>query len=118
MHIIIIVIPNLQKQMCIKTVAKIGLLLKIRQSKSFVIKHSDILITDDSSYSMLLPVPPLQQLEKYMSAVIFPLFHLNVSLQSGTVGDLSKNNDIYNSSLEELHSFFTQQESLSFKWLE
>lgn len=37
MHIIIIVIPNLQKQMCIKTVAKIGLLLKIRQSKSFVI---------------------------------------------------------------------------------
>lgn len=45
MHIIIIVIPNLQKQMCIKTVAKIVLLLKIRQSKSFVIKHSDILIT-------------------------------------------------------------------------
>lgn len=35
MHIIIIVISNLQTQMCIKTVAKIGLLLKIRQSKSF-----------------------------------------------------------------------------------
>lgn len=79
MHIIIIVIPNLQKQMCIKTVAKIGLLLKIRQSKSFVIKHSDILITDNSSYSMLLPVSPLQQLEKYMSAVILPLFHLKVA---------------------------------------
>lgn len=78
-HIIIIVIPNLQKQMCIKTVAKIGLLLKIRQSKSSVIKHSDILITDNSSYSMLLPVPPLQQLEKYMSAVIFPLFQLKVA---------------------------------------
>lgn len=114
MHITIIVIPNLQKQMCIKTVAKIGLLLKIRQSKSFVIKHSDILITGDSSYSMLLPVPPLQQLGKYMSAVIFPLFHLNVSLKSGAVGDLFKNNDIYNS-LEELHSFSSQQENLSFK---
>lgn len=57
MHIIIIAICNLQKQMCIKTVAKIVLLLKIRQSKSFVIKHSDIVITGDSSYCTLLPVP-------------------------------------------------------------
>lgn len=65
--------------MCITTVAKTGLLLKIRQSKSFVIKHSDILIADNSSYSMLLPVPPLQQLEKYMSAGIFPSFHFKVA---------------------------------------
>lgn len=78
-HIIIIVIPNLKKQKYIKIAAKKGFLVKIRQSKSFVIKHNDILITDNSSYSMLLPVPPLQQLEKYMSAVIFPLFHLKVA---------------------------------------
>lgn len=78
-HIIRIVIPHLQKQMCIKTVAKTGLLLKIRQSKSFVIKRSDILITDNSSYSMLLPVAPLRQLEKYMSAVILPGFHFKVA---------------------------------------
>lgn len=64
--------------------------------------------------------PPtlLQQLEKYMSAVIFPLFHLNVRLQSGTVGDLFKNNDIFNSSLEELHLFSAQRERRSFKWLD
>lgn len=81
-HIIIIVISNLQKQMCIKTVVKI-VLLKIRQSKSFVIKHSDILITDNSSYSMLLSVPPLQQLEKYMSAVIFSRLYFTLKWRCG-----------------------------------
>lgn len=54
MCVIIIVIFHLEKQMCIKTVVKTGLLLKIRQSKSFVITPSDILITDNANYSMLL----------------------------------------------------------------
>lgn len=71
MHIVIIVIPNLQKQMCINTVAKIGLLLKIRQSKSFVIKHSDILITEDSSYSMLLPAHSVTIRKIYVSCDFF-----------------------------------------------
>lgn len=75
MCITIIVIFHLEKQMCIKTVVKTGLLLKIRQSKSFVIAESDILITSNTNYSTLLPVPPLQQLVKYMSTS----FHFKVA---------------------------------------
>lgn len=100
------------KNECLKTVVKTGLQLKIRQSKSFIIMHRNILITNIENCSVLLSVPslPLQQLEKQLSAVTFPLFHFKVA-QCGiysktmTFITLLQKNCIYSSLSRENLSF-------------
>lgn len=86
MHIILIAISSLQKQMWILTIAK-TVCWKSDDQDSFESKHSDIVIT---KLLHAASCAHLQQLEKCKPVVILPPFPLNVDLQSGKRNSFSK----------------------------